>query len=85
MKRWSDFDTPRPRVKEKTQQDGRRREVVFRIKPPTHQRCSEGSNIPCMHQDPEMPQRLRKSCVWVSPEKVQVSSGLLQGQGLYVQ
>ena len=44
-----------------------------------------GLNKLYAHQDPEMPQRLRKSCVWVSPEKVQVSSGLLQGQGLYVQ
>ena len=30
-------------------------------------------------------QRLRQNCVWVSPEEVWVSSGLLQGQGLWVQ
>ena len=40
---------------------------------------------PCVHQDPETPQRLRQNCVWVSPEEVQVSSGLLWGQGLWVQ
>ena len=37
-----------------------------------------------MHQDPETPQRLRQNCVWVSPEEVQASSGLPQGQGLWV-
>ena len=32
-----------------------------------------------------LPQRLRQKRVWVSPEEVQVSSGLLQGQGFWVQ
>ena len=36
-------DTPHPRAKEKTQQDGRREKITFRIKPRTLQRCSEGS------------------------------------------
>ena len=36
-------DTPCSRAKEKPQQDGRDK-TVFRIKPHTHQRCSEGSN-----------------------------------------
>ena len=35
----------------------------FRIKPHTLQRPSEGSNIPCVHQDPKTPQRLRQNCV----------------------
>ena len=35
--------------------------------------------------DPETPQRLRQNCVRVSPAEVQVSSGLPQGQGLWVQ
>ena len=35
--------------------------------------------------DPETPQRLRQSCVWVSPAEVWVSSGLPQGQGLWLQ
>ena len=48
-------------------------------------RCSEGSNKPCVHQDPETPQRLSQNCVWVSPAEVWVKSGLLQGQGLWVQ
>ena len=78
-------DTPRPRAKEKPQQDGRRSKITFRLKPHTFQRCSEGSNIPCAHWDPETPQRLRQNCVWVSPAEVQVNSGLLQGQGLWVQ
>ena len=46
---------------------------------------SEGSNKPCVHQDPETPQRLRQNCVWVFPVEVRVSSGLPQGQGLWVQ
>jgi len=72
-------DTPRPRAKEKPQQDSERGETVFRIKPLTHQRHSEGSNKPCAHQDPETPQSLSQNCVSLSPRKVQVSSGLPQG------
>ena len=34
---------------------------------------------------PETPQRLRQNCIWVSTEEVQVSSGLPQGQGIWVQ
>ena len=49
----------------------------LRIKPHTCQRRSEGSNK-AVHQDPETPQRL-------SAEEVRVSSGLPQGQGLWVQ
>ena len=40
-------------MKEKPQKDDRRSEITFRIKPHTHQRCSEGSNKLCVHQDPE--------------------------------
>ena len=76
---------PRPRAKEKPQQDGRRVEIDFRVKPLAHQRRSEGSNKTCTHQDPGTPQRLSQNCAWVSPEKVWVSSGLPQGQGLWVQ
>ena len=39
-----DCDTPCPRAKEKPQQDGRRGEIAFRLKPHTHQRRLEGSN-----------------------------------------
>ena len=53
--------------------------------PLTLQRFSEGSNIPCVHQNPENPQRLSQNCVRVSPEEVRVSSGLLHGRGLWVQ
>ena len=47
--------TPHPRAKDKPQQDGRRGEISFRIKPLTSQRCSERSNKPCEQQDPETP------------------------------
>ena len=39
-------DTLCPRAKEEPQQDGRRGKFTFRIKPHSHQRCSEGSNKP---------------------------------------
>ena len=56
---------------------------MFRLKPHTYQRYSEVSNKPCEHQ--ETPQRLSQNCVSVSPVEVRVSSGLLQGQVLWVQ
>ena len=55
-----------PRAKEKPQQGGRRGKIMFRIKPHTRQRCSEGANKPCVHQDPETTQRLRQNYVCVS-------------------
>ena len=60
---WTHQKKRYPRAKEKPQQDGRRGKITFRIKPHTFQRQSEGSNIPCAHQDPENPQRLRQNCV----------------------
>ena len=78
-------DTLRPRAKEKPQQDGKRGKFAFRIKPHSSQRPSEGSNKHCVHQDPEIPQRLSQNCVWVSPVEVRISSGLLQGQGPWMQ
>ena len=56
-------DTPHPRAKEKPQKDGRRGEFTLRIKPHSHQRCSEDSSQPYVHQDPGTPQRLRQNCV----------------------
>ena len=35
--------------------------------PYSSQRRSESSNKPCVHKDPETPQKLRQNCVWVSP------------------
>ena len=55
-------DTLHPRAKEKPLHDGRREEITFRIKPHNRQRCSEGSNKPCVQQDPETPQRLSQHC-----------------------
>ena len=74
-------DTLHPRVKEKPQHDGRRGEIAFRIKPLICQRCSEGSNKPCVHQDPETPQRLSQNCVSVSPAKVWVTLACCRSSG----
>ena len=48
------------------QQDSRRGEIAFRIKPITQKRRSEGSNKPSVQQDPETPQRLSQKCAWVT-------------------
>ena len=37
-------DNPCPKAKEMLQQDGRRGEITFRIKPQMPQKCSEGTN-----------------------------------------
>ena len=78
--------TSGPRAKEKPQQDGRRGKVTFRIKPHTQQRRLKGSNktlcAPGHSTETEPELHLR---VWVSPVEVRVSSGLLQGSGLWVQ
>ena len=47
-------DTTCQGAKRKPQQDGRRGEITFRIKPHTLQRLCKGSNKPCAHQDPEI-------------------------------
>ena len=73
-------DTPHPRAKEKPQQDSRRGEIMFRIKPHTCERCSEGSNKTLCAPGP----RDWARHVFESPAEVRVSSGLLQGQGLWV-
>ena len=74
-------------AKEKPQQDGRRGKSMFRIKPHTHCRDAQRTQTkPCAHQDPETTEtkpHLPLS-VWVSPAEEQVSSGLPQGQGLWV-
>ena len=59
-------DSPHPRAKEKPQQDCRRGKITFWIKPHSCQRCLEGSNKPCVHQNPETPQRLTELCLIVS-------------------
>ena len=72
-------DIPSPRAKEKPQQDGRSGEIM---KPYTCQRCSEAPNktlyIQRLHRDWARP-------VLESSAKVQLSSILPQGQGLWVQ
>ena len=58
---------------------------MFRIKPHTSQRHSEGSNKP-VHTMTQRPHRDLDGIMFeCSPVEVWVSSGLLQGQGLWVQ
>ena len=52
---------PHRRAKEKP--PDRMGEFAFRIKSHSCQRGLEGSNKPCVHQDPGTPQRLRQNCV----------------------
>ena len=68
-------DTLRPKAKEKPQQDGRRVEITFSIKPHTYQRRSEGPNkILCAPGEPTETETDLPLRVWVSPVEVQVSS-----------
>ena len=58
---------PVSRGKEKPQQDGRRCKTTFRIKPDTHQRCSEGSNKTlCAPGDPTETKPPTYECLNVS-------------------
>ena len=80
-------DTPHPRAKEKPQQDTRRGEIAFIIKPHTRQRCSEGSNKTLCAPGPRDPTETEPDLplsISVFPVEVQVSNGLPQGQGLWV-
>ena len=73
---------PHPRAKENPQQDGRRGKITFRIKPHTHQRCSEGSNKTLCTPGPRDPTESEPDLplsVWVSPVEAWVSSDLLWG------
>ena len=77
---------PMSKGKGEAPEDGRRGEVAFRIKPHTCQRCSEGSNKTlCTSGDPTETEPDLSLSVWTSFVEVQVSSGLPQGQGLWVQ
>jgi len=53
-------DTPHPRAMEKAQQDGRRGEITFRIKPHTCRDAWRAQTKPSAHQ--ESPQRLIQTC-----------------------
>ena len=53
-------DTPRPRAKEKPQEDGRRGEIAFRIKTHTHTRRAQTNLV---HTTTQRPQRLSQNCV----------------------
>ena len=74
--------------KGKPQKDSRRGEIAFRIKPHTHQRCLEGSNKTLFATgDPTKtePDLALSVSVSLAEVRVRVSSGLQQGQGLWVQ
>ena len=77
-------DTLHSRAKEKTKQDGRRGEIEFRIKPHTCQRL-RGLKQNLVHTRTQRPHRHCARPVFESPAEVWVSSGLPQGQGLWVQ
>ena len=79
---WSMLDpTKIPRAKEKPQQDARRGEIAFRIKPLPARELKQTLCTP----GPRDPTDTEPNCVWVSPGKGRLSSGLPQGQGLWVQ
>ena len=60
--------TPRPKAKEKPQQDGRRGKIAFRITAHTHQKCMEGSNKTlCTPGDSTETEPDLPLSVWVSP------------------
>ena len=82
-------DTPHPKAKEKLQLDGRRGKIAFRIKPHTHQRCSEGPNKPCVsgprdptETDPEL--CLSVSCGGTSQQGTAAGAGALGAADLGV-
>ena len=78
---------PHPRAKEKPQQERWKGEIAFRSKSHTHQRWSEGSNKTLCAPGPRDPTRgwARPAfeCLSISWEG-KVSSGLLQGQVLWL-
>ena len=79
-------DTLCPRAKEKPPARWHVGQIVFRIKPHSHHRRSQGSNKNlCAPGDPTENEPDLPLSVWVSPEEVRVSSGLPQGQRLWVQ
>ena len=79
------LDPTKKKIPPPLQEDGRRGEIAFRIKLHTHQRCLEGSNKTlCTLGDPRETEPDLPLSVSVSPAEVQVSSGLLQGQRLWV-
>ena len=58
-------DTPCPKAK-KPQQDGRRGEIEFRVKPQPSRDARRAQVTLCMHiQDPDAPQRLSQTCLSV--------------------
>ena len=79
-------DTPTSKKKEEDPANGRRGKITFIIKLHTFKKFSEGSNKPCVHQDPgkrsseptetdkDLPEIVQESLV-----EAWVRDGLLQG------
>ena len=63
--------------------DGRRAKLHLESNPISARDIPRDQTKPCAYQ--ETPQRLSQTCLWVFPAEVWVSSGLSQGQGLWVQ
>ena len=73
-------DTPHPKEKEKSQQDVRRGEIEFRIKPHTCQRCSEGSNKLCA-PGPREPTEIEPELYLCLLQRYGSSGGFCRGRG----
>ena len=79
-------DTPHPRAKEKPQQDGRRGEIALESHPIPSRDSGRDQTKPCVHQDPEAPQRLNQTRLSMNiSAEAWVCSGLLWGQVLWLQ
>ena len=78
-------ETSLTRAKGKPQKDGRRGDRCLDSNPIPTRDVWGAQTKPCLHQNQETPQRLRQTLLWVSSAEVWVSSGLRQGQGLWVQ
>ena len=76
-------DTPHPRAMEKPQQDGGGAKSHLESNPIPTRDDQRAQTKPFVQQ--ETSQRLSQTYLLVSPVEEQVSSGLPQGQGLWVQ
>ena len=76
-------DTPCPRIKEKPRMMVGGVKLHLKSNPIPTRATWKAYTKACVHQ--ETPQRLSQTYLLVSPVEEQVSSGLPQGQGLWVQ
>ena len=57
---------PTSKAKEKPQQDGRRGEIALESNPIPSRNTGRAQTKPCVHQDPEAPQRLNQTCLGIN-------------------